>query len=91
MAKWGNVTNRSIQNIIDGLRSGLINPNIKTYVFKLKDGRTIGWNAENEDQARFVMESKDYVIDELIEIETQSYHGMSIDEIKIEARNRGII
>jgi hypothetical protein len=88
---WGSIPDRSIRNVLDGLKNGKINPEMKTYVFKLKDGRTLGVDAVNEDQARYYCETRDHVVVDLVDIEVLTINGMTIDEIKIEARNRGIV
>lgn len=87
---WGHIPDRSITNILEGLASGKINPNMKTYIFKLDDGRNLGVNGENELEARQYCDHKDYEIVDLLDIEIQTFNGMTLDEVLLEAKNRGI-
>jgi hypothetical protein len=87
---WGNIPDISIRNIIEGLHTGKINPKVKTYVFKLSDGRHLGVNGETELEARQYCDYKNYTIEDLLDIEIQTFNGMTIDEVLLEAKNRGI-
>lgn len=87
---WGAIPDRSIRNVLEALKTGRLDPEIKTYVFKLKDDRHFGVDAKTEKDARDYCDYKNYEIHDLVNVDPITINGMTIEEIKIEAKKRGI-
>jgi hypothetical protein len=86
---WGPIPDRSIINVLKGIREGRINPKMKTYVFKLAD-RHLGVDAETEADARDYCDYKGYEIIDLVDVDPMTINGMTIEEIELEAKKRNL-
>jgi hypothetical protein len=87
---WGSIPDRSIINVLKGIKEGRINPKVKTYVFKLSDGRHLGVDDETEAGARDYCDYKNYTIMDLVDVDPFTINGMTIEEIKAEAKKRDL-
>jgi hypothetical protein len=90
MMAWGSIPDISIRNVLEALHDGRLDPTVKTYIFKLKDGRHFGVGEKTEAGARDYCDYKGYQIESLVNVDPITINGMTIDEIKLEAKNRGI-
>lgn len=78
-----------IKNTHDSIINGVIDPSKKNYVFTLVSGSHFDVLATNEKTAWDILEAhgKQAV---KVKVEPQIFHGMTINEIILEAKKRGL-
>lgn len=79
-----------IRTVLDLIEKGTINPFYKTYVFRMEDGRTIAYNAYNEQEARIDARYSQHKVKELVLVELPSIDGYTYKQILYTAQKLGL-
>lgn len=87
---WNDIADWAIESIIKDIECGIVDPEMKEYIFLVRDGRNLAVNETNEDRARYVLESRHHKIIELKDVTRPTFNGMTYKEIIAEAKKRGI-
>lgn len=87
---WSDISDKTIKEVMNKIESGIINPETREFVFQLANGRNMAVHEITEDRARYVLETYNHEITDLVDVSFPTFNGMTYKEVIKEAEKRGI-